>query len=88
MRETTGVVDVHDLHVWSLSSEVHAMSAHVVVAGHPSLEEAQTVAEQVKVEIAKHHGIAHATLEMECEECEVPDTCVVFGQPPEQAELQ
>ena len=38
-----GVEDVHDLHIWSLSSEVHAMSAHVIVDGHPTLEEAQLV---------------------------------------------
>jgi cobalt-zinc-cadmium efflux system protein len=88
MRGTAGVVDVHDLHVWSLSSEVHAMSAHLVVAGHPSLEEAQAIAEHVKTAIAEHHGIAHATLEMECEVCEEPDTCAVFGLPIEQAGLQ
>jgi cobalt-zinc-cadmium efflux system protein len=89
MRATPGVVDVHDLHVWSLSSEVHAMSAHVVVAGHPSLEEAQVLAEQVKASVAATYDIAHATLEMECEACPVPDSCAVFGSPtPEEAGLQ
>jgi len=34
-----GVESVHDLHVWSLSSDVRALSAHVVLAGHPTLEE-------------------------------------------------
>ena len=36
-----GVAEVHDLHVWSLSSEVRALSAHLVLTGHPTLEEAQ-----------------------------------------------
>ena len=35
VRDVPTVVDVHDLHVWSLSSDLHAMSAHVAVSGHP-----------------------------------------------------
>ncbi len=64
-----GVEQVHDLHVWSLSSELHAMSAHVVVQGHPSLEEAQLVGNAVKVAIATRFSIGHSTIELECESC-------------------
>ena len=64
-----GVETVHDLHVWSLSSDVRALSAHVVLAGHPSLEEAQVVGERVKEAVAKPFAIAHSTLELECEPC-------------------
>jgi cobalt-zinc-cadmium efflux system protein len=64
-----GVETVHDLHVWSLSSEVRALSAHVVLAGHPSLEEAQVVGERVKEAVAAPFAIAHSTLELECEPC-------------------
>ena len=64
-----GVEGVHDLHVWSLSSDVRALSAHVVLAGHPSLEEAQVVGELIKEAVAKPFTIAHSTLELECEPC-------------------
>lgn len=64
-----GVSNVHDLHVWSLSSEVRALSAHLVLTGHPTLEEAQVVGDQVKVTIGEPFGIAHSTLELECEPC-------------------
>jgi len=74
---TPRVVSVHDLHVWSLSSDVYAMSAHVVLAGHPSLEEAQAVGELVKREVARRFAIGHATLEMECEACPEPDPCML-----------
>ena len=67
--EVEGVETVHDLHVWSLSSDVRALSAHVVLAGHPSLEEAQVVGERVKAAVAKPFSIAHSTLELECEPC-------------------
>jgi cobalt-zinc-cadmium efflux system protein len=69
MSCVTAVEDVHDVHAWSLSSEVRALSAHVVLAGHPTLEEAQMVGEAVKAAIARPFGIAHATLELECETC-------------------
>lgn len=68
-----GVETVHDLHVWSLSSEVRALSAHLVLAGHPSLEEAQVVGERVKSAVAAPFSIAHSTLELECEPCAEPD---------------
>lgn len=69
---TDGVDAVHDLHVWSLSSELRALSGHIVVSGHPTLEEAQVVAERVKHRLAHDFAIAHATLELECEPC-APD---------------
>jgi cobalt-zinc-cadmium efflux system protein len=63
--EVGDVVDVHDLHVWSLSSGIRALSAHVVVDGQPSLEQAETVAVQVKEILGARFAIAHATLEIE-----------------------
>jgi cobalt-zinc-cadmium efflux system protein len=69
MSEVEGVETVHDLHVWSLSSEVRALSAHLVLAGHPSLEDAQVVGDRVKAAVAAPYAIAHSTLELECEPC-------------------
>ena len=48
MAGVPGVGEVHDLHVWSLSSEMRVLSAHLVLTGHPTLEEAQAVGERVK----------------------------------------
>jgi cobalt-zinc-cadmium efflux system protein len=64
-----GVDAVHDIHAWSLSSEVRAMSAHLVLSGHPTLEEAQVVGDRVRATVGPGFGIAHATLELECESC-------------------
>ena len=73
-----GVLGVHDLHVWSLSSDLRAMSAHVLVSGHPSLEEARMVGERLKDRLAADFAIGHATLELECETCDVaPPACLV-----------
>lgn len=65
-----GVDAVHDIHLWSISSDVRALSAHVVVSGHPSLEQAQEVGGRVKEVVSERFRIAHATIELECETCE------------------
>jgi cobalt-zinc-cadmium efflux system protein len=69
MAEVRGVDGVHDLHVWSLSAELRALSAHLVLAGHPTLEEAQATGVEVRRAVADGFRIAHATLELECETC-------------------
>lgn len=69
IRTMDGVEEVHDLHVWSLSSDVRALSAHVVMSGHPTLEQAQVVGDSVKRMIGPRFRISHITLELECESC-------------------
>ncbi|HEY3702954.1 MAG TPA: cation diffusion facilitator family transporter [Acidimicrobiales bacterium] len=69
MAEVRGIDGVHDLHVWSLSAEIRALSAHLVLSGHPTLEEAQATGVEVRRAIADGFRIAHSTLELECETC-------------------
>jgi cobalt-zinc-cadmium efflux system protein len=73
MAAVPGVSEVHDLHAWSLSSELRVLSAHLVLTGHPTLEEAQVVGERVKSAIAGPFAISHSTLELECERCNDDD---------------
>jgi cobalt-zinc-cadmium efflux system protein len=79
MAAVPGVESVHDLHVWSLDGARHALSVHVVVAGHPTLEEAQLVATEVKRAVSAPYGIAHATVELECEGCVDDGNWCAFG---------
>ena len=65
-----GVEAVHHLHLWSLASDVPALSAHVVVEGEISLHDAQQIGDALKERLAARHGIAHATLELECHACD------------------
>ena len=82
MTAVPGVGEVHDLHAWSLSSEVRALSAHLVLVGHPTLEEANTVGEAVKAAVGGPFSIAHATLEFECERCVAGTTDPCTMEPP------
>lgn len=67
LSEIDGVVDVHDLHVWTLTSDMDAASAHLVArAGadhHAILDRAREL-------LADHHRVRHGTFQVE------PDTHV------------
>ncbi len=57
-----GVVDVHDLHVWTLTSDMDAASAHLVMA---STADSHGVLDAARHCLAERHGISHATLQVE-----------------------
>jgi cobalt-zinc-cadmium efflux system protein len=62
-----GVVEVHDLHVWTLTSEMEVLTAHLMTT--PSAD-SHAVLDQARALLAGGHGIDHATLQVE------PDTHV------------
>ena len=57
-----GVVDVHDVHVWTLTSEMDVASAHVMIT---SGFDSHAVLDQARELLAKSYGISHATLQVE-----------------------
>ena len=69
IEAVAGVEEVHDLHVWTLGHDLHALSAHVVLENHPNLEQAQATVNVVRHRLTDEHGITHVTLEAECETC-------------------
>lgn len=66
------VEDVHHLHLWSLASDVPALSAHVVLGGELSLHDAQEEGDRLRRDLSERFGIEHTTLELECHGCEGP----------------
>lgn len=64
-----GVVDVHDLHIWSLCSENVSMSGHLVVgSGH----DGHSVRRAAQKTLSDAFGISHVTLQIEKKSGEVP----------------
>ena len=64
-----GVLGVHDLHVWSISENLRMLSAHVVI-NNISIGEGVTIQHNINELLAHHYNIQHATLQMECEDCD------------------
>jgi cobalt-zinc-cadmium efflux system protein len=62
LRAIPGVVDVHDLHVWTLTSEMEVATAHVMVS---TGTDSHAVLDQARSLLNDRHGLAHATLQVE-----------------------
>ncbi len=66
-----GVRGVHDLHVWSITQNLRALSAHIVT-DDISISSGASIQQGVNEILAHEYNIAHATLQLECMGCE-PD---------------
>lgn len=64
---TPGVAGVHDLHVWSLTSDDHSLSAHVHLAEGADFEKVRST---VSAMLHERYEIEHATIQVEREACE------------------
>jgi cobalt-zinc-cadmium efflux system protein len=64
MRSVSGVRRVHDLHVWTLTSEREAMSAHVVVV---DVRDSERLLETLHAVLHARFGIDHTTIQLEME---------------------
>lgn len=70
MRRVPGVTAVHDLHVWTVTSGMVAMSGHALV---PDLARHPAVLDGLRAAVAEL-GIGHVTIQLEtCEGCLEPD---------------
>ena len=74
--QISGVEDVHDLHVWSLGSQTHALASHVTIADIPPSESAR-ILEEIKITLQAKFQIHHTTIQFENIGCEVAHGCVM-----------
>lgn len=71
-----GVEDVHDVHVWSIGSDTHALSCHVRIADMP-LSETEQILKQMTDLLAGRFHIHHTTFQFENVLCTIPHGCVI-----------
>jgi cobalt-zinc-cadmium efflux system protein len=64
MLEVSGVQGVHDIHVWSLGTESHALSCHVNIYDMPTSESEQ-IGHRLREVLAAEFGIHHSTIQFE-----------------------
>ena len=76
VRTIPGVSDVHDLHVWSIGSENHALSAHVKITDMPT-SESDAILREIKEKLGRGFGIHHTTIQLEHVICETAHACVI-----------
>lgn len=76
MQEVEGVLNVHDLHVWSLGSNCSALACHVTIDDIPPSESACILLKLNHI-LHDHFRIAHTTIQFEHIGCEELHGCVV-----------
>lgn len=73
------VNSVHDLHVWTLGGSNRMLSCHILT-NETSLHEANEMVHEIKTMLIEKYQIHHATIELECENCEMPELyCTVIN---------
>jgi cobalt-zinc-cadmium efflux system protein len=76
IKEVEGVLDVHHLHVWAISTSQNAMTAHIIIHSNTELEQLNLIKKNIKHEL-EHVNIHHATLEFETELEDCNDTNLI-----------
>jgi cobalt-zinc-cadmium efflux system protein len=77
MKAVDGVMDVHDLHIWSLGSSTHALSCHVLIEDVPP-SSSDAILRRLNGMLADRFHIFHTTVQFEHASCAVSETgCVI-----------
>jgi len=74
MEAVEGVVNVHDLHVWTLGSSSHALASHVCIAEMP-VSDCSAILDSLNHTLREHFHIHHTTIQFEVKGCETTHGC-------------
>lgn len=64
IKSHPAIIDVHDLHIWSITSDLTALSCHAVVDKNKTVLECDNIIEEINHEL-NHKSIQHATIQLE-----------------------
>lgn len=64
IQNKKGIESVHDLHVWSITSGLNALSCHAVVDAQMSIGESEKLLHQIEHDL-EHKNIQHVTIQLE-----------------------
>ncbi len=77
IRNIDGVLDVHDLHIWSLGSSTHALSCHVLIEDVPPSASHREL-RLINLVLAERFHIHHTTIQFEHVGCALSENgCVI-----------
>jgi cobalt-zinc-cadmium efflux system protein len=76
LRLVDGVIDVHDVHVWSIGSDTPALSCHIRI-DDITLSESGVILQRVKNVLSAKYHIEHTTIQFENSVCDVAHGCVI-----------
>ena len=74
IQKIGGVKDLHDVHIWTITSGVYAMSAHLNIEDQ-MVSESGNIVTKVNEVLAVEFNITHTTLQLECDSCPTGLVC-------------
>ena len=74
IKEIEGVRDVHDVHLWTITSGIYALSCHLLIEDR-MVSASGHIVEEVNEVLNQKFGIGHSTLQLECGECANSPVC-------------
>lgn len=68
IQKINGVKEIHDLHVWSLSSDICTLSAHILINAK-DIKSMNRIISSINKMVKAKYSIAHTVIQSECENC-------------------
>lgn len=76
LKQIQGIRDIHDAHIWTLGSNIFAMSCHALVE-NLTIDESGCLLREIEDVLEHRFNIVHPTVQFECEECESAGVCKI-----------
>ena len=74
-----GIKNVHDLHIWAITSGLYSMSAHIMI-DDAKISEGALIIGQVEALMKEKFDITHTTVQLECDNCECGMVCSMINR--------
>jgi len=69
VKGVKGVVELHDVHIWIITSGIYALSTHILIEDQMLSHTSEIIAE-INRELEQKFNITHTTFQLECEKCD------------------
>jgi cobalt-zinc-cadmium efflux system protein len=69
IKSVNGVVELHDIHIWTITSGIYALSTHILIQDQMLSRTGEIIA-TINQELEHRFNITHTTFQLECEKCE------------------
>jgi cobalt-zinc-cadmium efflux system protein len=74
VKSIAGVKDLHDVHIWTITSGIYALSAHVSIDDQ-MVSQSCDILTKINGVLAESFNITHTTLQLECDSCPTGLVC-------------
>ncbi len=69
-----GVREAYHIHLWTITSGVYALSAHVLIDDQP-VSGSREIIDDIRSLLSKQFNVLHSTIQLECERCDMGPVC-------------